>query len=136
MAMWKCRLAGALGGVVVGGSVVLGAYALEGVVDSAVALRDSSNFEKARQQLLDRHAPQSATLFNGASRPTLEIMHDDTHGVTCWSRKGYQETNLSCLPDWMLNPAQRKPVTEPCLVKDVGVSEACRLLLDPQGVAQ
>jgi hypothetical protein len=36
-----------------------------------------------------------------AAPQTLETLHDDAHGVTCWqSSKNY--VSLSCLPDWML----------------------------------
>lgn len=32
---------------------------------------------------------------------TLDVLHDDARGVTCWqSSRNY--VSLSCLPDWML----------------------------------
>lgn len=113
MQMWKWRLAGIAGGLLTGVPLVL-----------ALTACDMPNSQAA--------AETKTYHVTG----DLAVMRDAEHGVTCWSRYGYTGTTLSCLPDWMLTPAQRKPVTEQCLIKDVGVSEACRLLLDPQGVAQ
>lgn len=139
MRIWQYRLCGGLAGIVVGGILVLGLTSCDSgpIADAAADMSNRAGFDQARQQLRDRYAPESVQLAKPRSTPVLDVMHDDSNGVTCLSRSGYGNTTLSCLPDWMLTPAARKPVTgEKCLVKDVGVSEACRLLLDPQGVAQ
>lgn len=112
MKRWHYRCLGGMAGIVVGGILVLGLTSCD----------SQASTESAEAQIY-------------ASAAQLNVTHDATNGVTCWSRYGYPQT-LSCLPDWMLTPAQRKPVADKCLVKDVGKSEACRLLLDPQEVAQ
>lgn len=137
MKRWHYRCLGGMAGIVGGGILVLGLTSCDSgpIADAAAGMRDRAGFDQARQQLLDRHAPQSVALGKPLSAK-LDIMHDDTNGVTCWSRREFMET-LTCLPDWMLTPAQRKPVTDKCLVKDVGDSEACRkAFADLTGIAQ
>lgn len=107
MKLWKARAAGSLGGVIVGGLMVL---AMTSCDSQAGAASTEAEIYKRSDQLY--------------------VTHDPVNSVTCWTRYG-TTSNLSCLPDWMLTPAQRKPLAAECLVKDVGVSEACRLLLDP-----
>lgn len=117
MKLWQYRLSGIAAGLVVGSILVLGLTACDAQTDQRPTNPDGTFVR-------DKH-PQRATVFNGGSTPLLEIMHDDDRSVTCWARKGYQESSLACLPDWMLTPVKRKPVTDECLAKDVGKSEAC-----------
>jgi hypothetical protein len=120
--LWQYRLSGITAGLVVGSILVLGLTACDGQSDQRPTNPDGSFVRDTNR------AP-----FTGTT-----VQHDDQRGVTCWvySHPTSREGGVSCLPDWMLTPAQHKPVTDKCLVKDVGVSEACRLLLDPPGVAK
>lgn len=105
MQIWKYRTAGALAGLFVGVPLVLALTACDGgpIGDAAKALRDKTDFDHARQRLVDKNAQT----YHRADQ--LYVTHDADNGVTCWSRYSYAET-LSCLPDWMLTPAARKPV--------------------------
>lgn len=101
MKLWQYRLSGIAAGLVVGSILVLGLTAC----DSQAGTRTSP--------------PRP---FDGAT-----VQHDDQRAVTCWvySNPNAREGGISCLPDWMLTPVKPKPVSDECLVKDIGKSEAC-----------
>jgi hypothetical protein len=104
MKLWHYRCLGGMAGIVVGGALVLALTSCDSQAE--LAGTEAETYARADQ---------------------LSVTHDATRGVTCWSRYGYPDT-LSCLPDWMLDAPARKPVTDHCLVKDVGKSDACRRL--------
>lgn len=101
MKLWHYRCLGGMAGIAVGGILVLGLTSCD----------SQASTESAEAQIY-------------ASAAQLNVTHDATNGVTCWSRYGYPQT-LSCLPDWMLSAGERPPVTlqsckkarqtEPCI---------------------
>lgn len=93
MKLWQYRLSGITAGLVVGSILVLGLTSCDSQAGPVSA---------------------EAEVFKTAAQ--LNVTHDATNSVTCWSRYGYPAT-LTCLPDWMLTPAERRPVMlQPCTV--------------------